>query len=111
MPEVRTVRDRTVDKILRLACQSMRPYVVCAACARSHASSGRNMSPARRKTAKAKMYPHEKTLIRAGLLKATRITEAQWRKIAKLTSAEVKALVSVRRKLGKGTRRGWFEIL
>ena len=63
------------------------------------------MSPTRGKTAKAKMDPREKALIRAGLLKATRITDADRRKIAKLTSAEVKALVSVKRKLGfKGTK-------
>ena len=68
------------------------------------------MSPTRRKTAK-KMHPHEKTLTHARLLKASRITDAQWRKIAKLTSAEVKALVRVRRKLGKGTRRARLEIL
>jgi hypothetical protein len=58
------------------------------------------MSATRRKTAKAKMHPHEIALIRAGLLKATRITDAHRRKIATLTSAEVKALVSVKRKLG-----------
>jgi hypothetical protein len=45
------------------------------------------------------MHPHEKSLIRAGLAKAARITDAQRKKIAKLTKAEVKALVSASRKL------------
>jgi hypothetical protein len=53
----------------------------------------------RRKRAKAKTHPHEKSLIRSGLVKATRMTDALRKRIAKLTKPEVKALMSAKRKL------------
>lgn len=57
------------------------------------------MAATRRKTAKAKMHPNVKSLMRAGLLKAARTTDAHRKKIAKLSKAEVRALVSAKRKL------------
>jgi hypothetical protein len=60
---------------------------------------GKNMATTRRKTAKAKMHPHVKSLTRAGLLKARQLTDAARKKIAKLSKAEVRAMVSAKRKL------------
>jgi hypothetical protein len=65
------------------------------------------MSPTRRKAPKAKRHPHEKRLIRAGLVKAARVTDAQRKKIAKLSKGEVRALMSAKRKLRyKGSMHG-----
>lgn len=58
------------------------------------------MSPTRRKTAKAKITPQKKILIRAGLIKDARLKDTHRKKLAKLTKAEVRALVSAKRKLG-----------
>lgn len=57
------------------------------------------MSPTKRKKAK-KMTRQETMLSRSGLVKLARLTDAQRKKVAKLTTGEVKALLSVRRKLG-----------
>lgn len=46
------------------------------------------------------MGRQEKILSRAGLVKDARLTDAKRKKLAKLTIGEVKALVSVMRKLG-----------
>ena len=69
------------------------------------------MSPTRRKSAKkgkkAKAHPHEKALVKAGLAKPARMSDAQRKKIAKLTKGEVKALASAKRKLRfKGSLHG-----
>lgn len=65
------------------------------------------MAKARKKAAKAAVHPHVKSLVRAGLAKASRVTAAQRKKIAKLSGSEVKALVSAKRKLGfKGSMHG-----
>jgi hypothetical protein len=74
------------------------------------------MSPSKRKKAKvkAKMSRQEKLLSRSGLVKEARLTDAQRKKLAKLTTGEVKALMSVKRKLsykgslhvGRGRGRG-----
>jgi DNA-binding MarR family transcriptional regulator len=58
------------------------------------------MSPTMRKTTKAKVSPQEKILVRAGLIKGGRLKDDQRKKLAKLTLAEARALVSVKRKLG-----------
>jgi hypothetical protein len=58
------------------------------------------MSPTKRKKAKVKMSRQEKLLSRSGLVKDARLSEGQRKKLAKLTTGEVKALVSVKRKLG-----------
>lgn len=62
------------------------------------------MSPTRRKraTAKAKvrLSRAEKVLIRAGLIRDARLKDAHRKKLAKLTLAEARALVRVKRKLG-----------
>lgn len=66
------------------------------------------MSPTRRKSAtakaKVKMSRAEKVLVRAGLIKEARLTDPQRKKLAKITLAEARVLVRVKRKLAyKGT--------
>jgi hypothetical protein len=52
-------------------------------------------------------HPHEKRLAKAGLVKSGKLTTGHRKRIAKLSHAEVRALVSAKRKLGyKGTMHG-----
>ncbi len=58
------------------------------------------MGPTRRKTAKKTKRSRQETILsRAGLVRNSRLTDAQRKLVAKLTIAEVKALASVKRKL------------
>jgi hypothetical protein len=68
------------------------------------------MSPTRRKRAtatakaKVKMSRAEKVLVRAGLIKEARLTAADRKKLRKLSLADARALVRVKRALAyKGT--------
>ena len=61
------------------------------------------MSPTRRKTtrktARPRVLRQESMLVRAGLVRSARLTDTQRTRLATLTMAEVRALVSVKRKL------------
>lgn len=98
------VRNRTLLRIASTCVVihgSVRFFRSC-----SQASSGEKMSPTRRKKvkAKAKVSRQEKTLVRAGLVKSARLKDEHRKKLAKLTLAEAKTLVRIKRKLGyKGT--------
>lgn len=64
-----------------------------------------------RKTGRTKMLRQESILRRAGLVSASRLNDAKRARLAKLTVAEARALVSAKRKLGyRGSLhiRGFF---
>lgn len=71
----------------------------------------RHMSPNRKKTGKIRISGGEKKLVRARLLKSSRLTANDRKKIAKLSARQASALVSAARTLGPGRKGVGFIIL